>query len=187
MVLAILVVVTAIAMPRMAGAEARYRAQAAAERLAADLQMASRYAEATGTSKSVQFDLEGSAYTLNGVAFGKAANTSVSLGQPPYRAVIARAALPASGIVKFDSSGAAESGVAVSIVVGREVRTVRLSRASRVVTVDRVAVVSVAEIDAGASVATLTTTAAARKGGAANEALEPATVTEGAAVVEVVK
>ena len=62
--MAIIVIVAAIATPRYANALTRYRAEAAARRVAADFQLARRTAKSTSSSRTVQFDAVNHSYVL---------------------------------------------------------------------------------------------------------------------------
>jgi prepilin-type N-terminal cleavage/methylation domain-containing protein len=64
LVLAIVGVVSVIALPRFARSTAGYRAEMAARRAAADLEWVRRRARAAGSSRTIAFDANGGAYTI---------------------------------------------------------------------------------------------------------------------------
>ena len=57
-------IITAVAAPRFADAVVRYRADAAAKRVAADLEFARRIAKTSGKSQTVTFSLIANGYSL---------------------------------------------------------------------------------------------------------------------------
>ena len=67
MVLMIVGIVAAIALPRYFNAIARYRMQAAALRVVADLQLARASARTQGEARTVTFDLSGGALTVSNI------------------------------------------------------------------------------------------------------------------------
>jgi len=67
LVLSLLAVVAAIAIPRYAASLSHYRLDAAARRVAADLALARQRAKTTGTSQPVAFAVAANSYSLPGV------------------------------------------------------------------------------------------------------------------------
>ena len=67
MVLVIVGIVAAIAVPRYFHAIARYRANAAAQRIVADLELARTSARTAGLSRTATFDLAAGALTISDV------------------------------------------------------------------------------------------------------------------------
>ncbi len=88
MVLTIMATLAAIATPRYANAMARYRADLAARRIAADLQLAQRIARTESRSRTVQFDMEHCRYELINVSNPDQPQKPylVNLTDSPYRA-----------------------------------------------------------------------------------------------------
>ena len=109
MVLGIIGVVAAMALPRWTRSVARYEADVAARRLAADLAWAQSIARNTSTSQTVHLDLSNNTYQLVGVADPdhRAQTYTVDLKQSPYCCVIAASsATDANGNIVFDGYGA---------------------------------------------------------------------------------
>ena len=106
LVLAIVGILTAIAIPRYGSAQATFRVRSAAQRLAADLQHAATLASAKSTSVAVVFTIAGSGYTTVVDPVGSAVIESVVvLSDPPYVSFIEMASLPADHQITFDGFG----------------------------------------------------------------------------------
>ena len=86
-VLLILAILWGIAAPRYAYSMSRYRAEAAARRLGADLALARSTAQQTSASVVVTFDTTNNAYSMSGVqSMSKTSTTySVSFASSPYQ------------------------------------------------------------------------------------------------------
>jgi len=134
-VFAILATVAAIAVPRYGQAQARYRADAAAQRIALDLRRARDVARSTSASQL--FFLSGGLR----YGFGAATNTAetVDLSQEPYRAITAAGDLGTRNIT-FDGYGKPDASSHFYVGAGDEWRRVdldangevKISRATRV-------------------------------------------------------
>src|SRR5437763_15457801 len=85
LVIGILAVVSAMALPRYANSLHAYRATMAAKRIASDLQLAQFRARSLSTTRTVSFTASSSSYQLIGEAdLIKASSTyTVQLGDPP--------------------------------------------------------------------------------------------------------
>jgi prepilin-type N-terminal cleavage/methylation domain-containing protein len=138
LVLAILATLAAIAVPRYAAASARYRAEAAASRLAADLLLAQRRAVNTCAAQSVTFDVAGAAYQLPGTPDlnnSAAAAYQVRLSAEPYTAKFDAVSFGGATQAVFDGYGKPAAGGTVTIRVGGVVKTVSLDADSGKVSV----------------------------------------------------
>lgn len=102
MVLVIVSVLAALAMPRFTQAAQRQGLDAAAQRVVADFSLARERARAASQSVTLDFDLDQSAYTFNAV--GGDANT-VYLGQSPYGVKITGAEFGADAQAQFNAFG----------------------------------------------------------------------------------
>ena len=120
LVMAILAVVSAIAMPRMAQASARYRVETAARRVAADLNLARTKALSASTSQSVVFTLSPAGYRLVGLADidHPAQEYQVSLSAQPYTCELLQAGFAGSTSVLFDGYGRPNSGGTIELRCG---------------------------------------------------------------------
>jgi type II secretory pathway pseudopilin PulG len=121
-------ILAAAAVPRFAGALHTYRADAAAKRVAADLNFARDQAIATSVAQTVTFASNGKSYALNGVSDPDHPSRSyeVVLAEEPY-AVKANVSLGSSKSVTFDIYGRPDHGGTITVSAGSE---------SKVVTVD---------------------------------------------------
>jgi type II secretory pathway pseudopilin PulG len=139
LVLSIIAVLAAVASPQYASALARYRADAAARRVVADLNRARSEARASSDTCTVIFDDKTSSYALLGVESLDHPGDAyvVSLISAPYQVAIAWVAFddPTSNgdsdqEVIFDGHGRPDSGGTVVISVGLESRAITLDATS---------------------------------------------------------
>ena len=106
LVLAIIGIMTAIAIPRYGSSQATFRVRSAALRLAADLNHAATLASAKSTSVAVVFTNDGSGYTTIVDSAGAAlVESAVVLSDPPYASYIDMASLTADQQIIFDGYG----------------------------------------------------------------------------------
>ena len=126
--LAILVTLAAMAVPRYGLAQSRYRADSAARRIVADLRLARAQAQSTSVAKSLAFDIVGSSYKVSGVQSLDRSGSEyiVHLSADPYRARIVSADFGGDVAVTFDMYGQPDSGGSVVLKVGDELRQVVL-------------------------------------------------------------
>ena len=138
LVVAILAVVAAVAAPRYGRAAARYRAELAAQRIAADLDLARRSARAAGVSRSVVFSVATQSYSLPGQGGmeRKSATYTISLASRPYEVRLLTADFGGDGTVVFNGYGVADSDGTVLLQAGQERRTVVFRAASGKATVE---------------------------------------------------
>lgn len=117
MVVAIVGIISAMALPRWTRSMSRYQADAAARRLIADLAWAQSLAHNTSSSQTVHLNLANNSYQLVGVADPDhpALTYNVDLTQSPYRcAIVSASAADGNGNVVFDGYGTpATSGTIV--------------------------------------------------------------------------
>ena len=140
MVMAIIGIITAMAMPRWTRSVARYEADAAARRLAADLAWAQSLARNTSSSQTVHFNFSDNTYQLVGVADPDHPTQvySVDLKQPPYRcAIAASTATDPNGNIVFDGYGATAAGGAIVLQAGEVQKQVTVNGASGTATISQ--------------------------------------------------
>lgn len=128
-VLFILAILGAIAMPRFSQFSAHQKAEAAARRIAADINYARRQAHATGTKQSITFDLATHSYSLGQAAHPDHPDKTyaVELRGDPYHAGIVSASFGGDAALMFDAFGAPDSGGTVTIAVGAYQKTVSVT------------------------------------------------------------
>ncbi len=120
MAIAIIAIVASIATPRYANALTRYRADAAARRVAADFQLARQTAKSTSSSRTVTFDAANHSYVIPNVREFDTAGTMyrVQLQDPPYQAQIVSVDLGGDWQIIFDGFGIPDSGGLVIVQSG---------------------------------------------------------------------
>ena len=131
LVVAILGVVAAIAIPRFASATTRYRLDLAAARIEGDAVLAAEWARAAGVAHVMSIDTSGDGYTIVVGADGSGATRAdVSLRADPYGCDIQAVSVSSGGSkLIFDGYGRPEAGVSVTLAVGDRTRTVTLTEA----------------------------------------------------------
>jgi prepilin-type N-terminal cleavage/methylation domain-containing protein len=136
-VIAIMGVISAMAIPRYADSIARYRAEMGAKRIAADLEFASSQARQLGRPVVVEFNSVGSRYTLIGVKSlnNSGVDYSVNIADAPYLASLNAASFGSGGSVTFDIYGRASAAGSITIRSGTFVKTTTLNQSSGKATV----------------------------------------------------
>ena len=120
MAIVVIAIVAAIATPRYANALTRYRAEAAARRVVADLALARQTAKSTSSSRTVQFDAADDSYLIPNVRELDTAGTMyrVQMQDPPYQANIDSVDLGGDAQITFDGFGIPDSGGFVVVQAG---------------------------------------------------------------------
>jgi prepilin-type N-terminal cleavage/methylation domain-containing protein len=136
-VIAIIAIIAAVAMPKYGRSVARYRAQCAARRVAADLMFARSAAKSASAERVVTFNTVAGSYTVAGVRdldHPKAPYT-VTLSDSPYNATLDFADFGGAPQAVFDMYGAPKWSGKVIVHVGEFQQTVALNRDDASVTV----------------------------------------------------
>jgi prepilin-type N-terminal cleavage/methylation domain-containing protein len=130
LVLGIIAILSAIALPRYSSAQNRYQADYAALRVVADLNLARVKAQTTSHPKTVHFDTVSGTYTITGLKDLDHPGTEyvVELSGDPYRATIVSAEFGNDSEVTFNIHGEPDSAGAVIIQVGKVQKKVSLDR-----------------------------------------------------------
>ena len=123
-VIAIISVVGAIALPRYSNSLQQYRATLAAKRISTDLQLAQSRARSLSASRTVTFTFAGSSYQLAGETDLKSAGSTytVQLGDSPYFATVTSAqfgAVASVGTASVTFNGFGMPSAAGSITLSR--------------------------------------------------------------------
>ena len=126
-VLAVSAVIAAITVPRYASAMARYRANFAAKRVAADLELAAATARNASGSRTVTFKTNRT-YTIDSTTdLDRGSSTyRVRLDLEPYNASTLKADFGSKSFVVFDGYGTPNTGGAVWVQVGSVERKISL-------------------------------------------------------------
>ncbi len=131
LVVAILGIISAIAIPRFASATTRYRLDLAVSRLEGDAVLAAEWARAAGAAHVMIFDTAADRYTIVAGADGSGATRAdVDLSDDPYGCSIDSVTISSGGAsLVFDGYGRPVSGASVALSVGSESRKIILSQA----------------------------------------------------------
>jgi prepilin-type N-terminal cleavage/methylation domain-containing protein len=132
-VVLIIGIMAAIATPRYAASLQRYRAESAAARLKADLNMARRQSLILGKAIAVTFVMETHSYSMPQVSSLNNASQpyAVSLSENPFRATLDTVSFPGGtggdSQLVFDHYGNPDSGGSVVVRCGDATKTVSLN------------------------------------------------------------
>jgi type II secretion system protein H len=129
MVLAIVALISAMAIPRFGGSLVRARADQAARRVAADLELAQRFAVRRGASYAVVFDATADVYRMPGMndPDHPASRYRIDLTVVPYEVDLVSADFGGNPHVIFDGYGVPASAGQVVLRAGAEIRTLALA------------------------------------------------------------
>jgi prepilin-type N-terminal cleavage/methylation domain-containing protein len=132
LVVAILAVVSAMALPRYANSLHAYRATVAAKRIASDLQLAQFRARSLSTTRTVAFTVSSSSYQLIGETdlANSTATYTVQVGDLPYRAQITSVqfgTIAGTASVTFNGFGMPNNGGSITLTSGNATRTIILA------------------------------------------------------------
>jgi prepilin-type N-terminal cleavage/methylation domain-containing protein len=135
--LAVLAVVTAIAMPRFGSAIGRYRADLAVRRVVADLNFARARAVSRSTSQTVSFDASLHRYWLVDMADPDRQSRAygVELARPPYEANFVKLDLGDDFAIVFDGYGVPDRAGTIVLGVGGIRKVIAIEAGSGAVTV----------------------------------------------------
>lgn len=125
-VLMISATLAAVALPRYAQAVARYRADGAARRIVADLNLARQHAAATSSAVAVTFSTADHGYTIPALTDlnTRSGTYVVRLTDSPYQAKLVSADFTGSPTVTFDGFGQPDRTGYVVVAVGPTQRRV---------------------------------------------------------------
>lgn len=136
-VVVVLAIITAIAQPRYAAAVSRYRASAAAQRIAADLSLAQAKARYLSTSRVVVFTVATSTYQLTGEAdlSHPASTYTITLSDKPYKATLVSVNFAGAAQVTFNGYGVPNSGGTIVVSAGNATNTITIDADTGVATI----------------------------------------------------
>ena|SRR5437763_14749372 len=136
-VISIIAIIAATAVPKYGRSVARYRADCAARRIAADLALAKSTAKSVSADRVVTFNTVACSYTLAGVRHldHNSQPYTVTLSDTPYLATLDFADFGGVPQAQFDMYGSAKWSGQVIVRVGEFQHTVVLSREDGSITV----------------------------------------------------
>ena len=128
MVVLIIGILAAVAVPRYSNATARYNADAAARRIKTDLEFLRHQARRAGSSKSIVFNTSTHSYKLAGVSDlnHPGQDYEVQLTRLPYNATLHQVNCGGDTQLSIDGFGKPDSGATIVVVSGGYSRTVSL-------------------------------------------------------------
>jgi prepilin-type N-terminal cleavage/methylation domain-containing protein len=135
LVVSILAVMAALAVPRYVTALDDYRAEHAARRIASDIAAAQSTARATATSQSITFSLDTDSYQLPAAVAGNSPAT-ITLRDAPFNADLTAAAFAPAGqtqtstTLTFNGFGVANAGGSLTVRAGGSSRTISVEQDS---------------------------------------------------------
>lgn len=131
-VLGIVMALAVMAAPLYGNSLSRYRAEMAANRIAADLNLARRRARTSSASCSVVFNPATDTYSIPGMAGLRRSSATyvVQVGDAPHRADLVSADFGGNTTVVFDAYGVPDAGGTVVVKSGCFTRTVTLDAGS---------------------------------------------------------
>jgi len=123
MVVLIIGILAMAAAPRYVGSLAHFRVEAAASRIAADLEWARQTARTTGVNQTVIFDQGASTYSMATTADPDhpTASLSVDLSRSEYPVSLTRVDFDGEGQLTFDLNGCPLAGTALMPLVNGEI------------------------------------------------------------------
>jgi prepilin-type N-terminal cleavage/methylation domain-containing protein len=130
-VLLILSILAAVAMPGYSLALARYRVAVTEQRILADLSLAQAVAKTSSAGQSVLFNVSSNNYQLTNYAGplgGTAQSTyTVSLATDPYDATLVSASFNSTAQLSYDRFGQPSAGGTIVVQVGSYQKTITIS------------------------------------------------------------
>jgi prepilin-type N-terminal cleavage/methylation domain-containing protein len=125
-VISIITILAAMAVPRFAASLNVQRAAAAAERVAQDLQYAQQYARQHATPVTIRFEPAANRYTLDGVPdLNHPASPFITdLNAPPLAADLRGVTLTTGTTLTYNGFGLASGKGSIAVACGRVQRTV---------------------------------------------------------------
>jgi len=150
-VLVVIGVLATMALPRFGSTMANHRADVAATRVAASLDLARRHARNTGTARSVQFDVNANGYILPSIKdlAHPALAYAVRLADPPYQSAVVAANFGGDTELIFDAYGIPDSGGSVTIQSGKVQKTISVDVETGKTTITEVIVAEPIDLGGG--------------------------------------
>lgn len=129
-VMLIVGIMAAVAVPRYSNSLMRYRADMAARRIAGDLATARARAKATSSSQAIVFTVPptGNRYEITGMndPNGLLANYTVDLAKSPYVATLSSVNLGGDTTLIYNGYGMPDSGGTIVVQAGQYTKTITI-------------------------------------------------------------
>jgi len=132
LVVAIIATISMIAVPRYANAFSSYRAQSAARKVVADIQLARSRAMMQSSSQTMTFSVNLNRCQIVGMADldRPTATYTTNFADEPYRATLKSAAFGNSSSLVFNGYGVPASGGTIVISAGSSSKTITVNAAT---------------------------------------------------------
>lgn len=136
-VLSILAILASVAAPKYASAVARYKLDAAARRVAADIERSRTLARASGANWTIRFVPTSDSYSIVGLVVGssRGSDYTVRLGDPPYSIKLQSADFGGSKDLQFGGFGSPATGGTVVLKGGSDTRSIVIDSNSGAVSI----------------------------------------------------
>jgi prepilin-type N-terminal cleavage/methylation domain-containing protein len=129
-VIVLIAILSAVAIPRYASSVNRYRVEMAAKRVAADFALARNAARTSGVGQTINFGSPSNGYTMPGLAApdGRNGDYTVRLAHEPYKVGLGNVAFGASSVtsVQFNRYGYPTAAGSVVVTSGGYSKTIYL-------------------------------------------------------------
>ncbi len=137
LVMAIVAVFSAIAVPRFSQSTDRYRVDAAARRIEADFQLARTRARITSSTLTIVFDIANDRYSIAGLADLNQSSSiyTVELSNAPYQADLTAAVFAEGAKISFNGYGVPGGAGIIVVTVGKQQRTISIAAETGEVTI----------------------------------------------------
>lgn len=126
-VVLIIGIMAAVAMPNYAWALSKYRADAAAQRIVTDLARTQALAYSTSSTKTMTLNVGAGSYQITGLSSldKRNATYSVNLGAEPYRCSLVSASFGGTAQISYDGYGQPTvAGGSIIVACGSQQRTI---------------------------------------------------------------
>ncbi|MDX2146468.1 MAG: prepilin-type N-terminal cleavage/methylation domain-containing protein [Planctomycetota bacterium] len=138
LVVSLIGLLAAIALPRYGKALSRYRVDAAAVRVSRDLSYAASIAQASSSTARISFDTGRSAYRVEAPGAARArASYEVLLGAGEYQVELVAVSFADAPEVRFNGFGVASANGSIVLLSGDEAREIIFDAHSNVVAIER--------------------------------------------------
>ncbi len=133
-------IVAAVAAPKLANSIVRYQIDAAAMRIAGDLELARRHAKTSGSNQSAIFTVASNTYNFPGMQDmnHSSLDSAANLSETGYAATLVSVSFGSGGTdnsITYDMYGRPDFGGFVVIQVGTEQRTITVNATTGKITV----------------------------------------------------
>lgn len=133
-VLLIVAIMAAVAAPKYAESLSSFRLQGVAQRIAADIRQARRYAQQNSSTQTINFDVATNSYTLTGIndVDRRSRTYQFSLASPEYECELVSANFNSTAILSFDIYGRPVNAGTIVVRCGNLTQTLSVDELGQV-------------------------------------------------------